>query len=149
MERLANQKCSVESFSGTIKAMLRENLDCPFNDVKPLVTEKFGLVFEGSADDPMKMKAFEVDELEKAFEADRARVRRHVADTTAHDAVRKYAFGAAARRVLAAHSGVGWSSSSHTALPTLTTASGCRADILVGMAENSDLGIRLKKLFAR
>ena len=55
-------------------------------------------------------------------------------------------FGRAANRVLAAHAGIGWSSGSHTALPTLTTAQGPGAEILVGMKENADLGKRLKKL---
>ena len=61
---------------------------------------------------------------------------------------RKYAFGRAANRVLAAHAGIGWSSGSHTALPTLTTAQGPGAEILVGMRDNADLGKRLKKLLA-
>ncbi len=147
VERLASQKCSVESFSGTIKVMLRANVDRPFDDVKPLVTEKFGLLFDGPADDPMKMTKAEIADLEKAFEADRARVKGCIADTTAHDVARKYVFGIAVRRVLAAHAGIGWSSGSHTALPTLTTARGVCADILVGMAENDDLGTRLKKLY--
>ena len=54
-----------------------------------------------------------------------------------------------ARGVLAAHAGVGWSSGSHTALPTLTTAQGAGAEILVGMMENADLGDRLKKLLSK
>ena len=50
--------------------------------------------------------------------------------------------------MLAAHAGVGWSSGSHTALPTLTTAQGVGADVLVGMTENTDIAIRLKKLIS-
>ena len=94
------------------------------------------------------MNADELKELKKAFESDRERVKRNVVDTTAHNVARKYAFGRAANRVLAAHAGIGWSSGSHTALPTFTTAKGVGADILVGMEENTDLGDRLKRLLA-
>ena len=51
------------------------------------------------------------------------------------------------KNVLNAHAGVGWSSGSHTALPTFTTAAGPRADIVVGMQENTDLGRRLRALY--
>ena len=48
--------------------------------------------------------------------------------------------------MLNAHAGVGWSSGSHTALPTFTTAKGPGAEILVGMEDNTDLGRRMKRL---
>ena len=149
VERLARQTCSAEKFSTTVKGMLRERIDTPFAELKPMLAERFGLVFEGAKDDPMLLTAAEREELEKAFETDRGYIRQKLADTTAHDVRRRYAFAAAAKRVLAAHAGVGWSSGSHTALPTLTTAQGVGADILVGMRENTDLGRRLKGLLER
>ena len=148
VERLAGQTCSVEKFSKTIKAMLRANIDLRFDEVRPLVAAKFGLVFDGAADDPMKVTPAEDAALKKALNVDRSYIRNRIADTTAHDVKRRYVFASAARGVLAAHAGVGWSSSKHTALPTLTTAQGPGADILVGMMENADIGARLKKLLA-
>ena len=53
------------------------------------------------------------------------------------------------RGALAAHAGIGWGSSSHTALPTFTTAQGAGAEILVGMMENADIGERLKRLLGK
>ena len=105
-------------------------------------------VFEGAEDDPMRITAAELDALKAAFEKDRKYIKKRMADTVAHDVKRRYVFASAVRGVLAAHAGVGWSSGSHTALPTLTTASGAGADMLVGMIENSDIGARLKKLLA-
>ena len=90
----------------------------------------------------------EVDGLRKAFDRDINSIRGSIKDTTAHDVARRYVFGQAAKNVLNAHAGVGWSSGSHTALPTFTTAKGPGADILVGMEENADLGVRLKRLLA-
>ncbi len=146
VERLVAQKCSAEWLSNKTKAMLREKIDRPFSDMIPILEEKFGFVFDKNSKDCMKITDSELAELQKAFEADRNRVRRKMADTTAHDTPRKYVFGGAAKRIMAAHAGIGWSSGSHTALPTLTTAQGVGADILVGMKENSDLGKRLIKL---
>ncbi len=149
VERLAGQNMSTEKFSNMIKAMLKENIDLPFSAVQPLVAEKYGLVFDGAdKNDPMQVTAAELKILKDAFEKDRSFVKIRLADTKAHDVRRRYVFASAARGVLAAHAGVGWSSASHTALPTMTTAKGVGAEVLVGMAENSDIGARLKKLLS-
>jgi alkaline phosphatase len=149
VELLEWQKCSTESFSSTIKKMLKENINLDFEKVKPLVTENFGLVFGGDKDNPMRVKSAELTLLKEAFENDRNYVKRQVSDTTAHDVGRKYMFASTVRTILAAHAGIGWSSGSHTALPTSTTAQGACADIIIGMQENTDIGIRLKKLIAK
>ncbi len=148
VERLAGQKTSTEKFSNEIKAMLKANIDMPFEEAKPLVEAKYGLLFNAGDKDPMKVTPAEEQQLREAFEKDRSYVRRRLADTKAHDVRRRYVFAATARGVLAAHSGVGWSSASHTALPTMTTAKGAGAEVLVGMTENSDIGERLKKLLS-
>ena len=153
VELLANQKVSVEKFSGDIKRLISErNGKVTFEDVKPILAEKFGFVFgkpvEGEKE-PMRITAAEEKTLLRAFEADVERVRAKLRDTTAHDVARRYVFAQAVKNVLGAHAGVGWSSGSHTALPTLTTAKGPGAEILVGMRENSDLGKRLKGLLGR
>ena len=148
VELLAGQKCSVERFSSAIKKMLRDDVNLKFDAVMPLITEKFGLVFTDDRSNPMRVRTAEMKILKDAFEQDREFVKKQVADTTAHDVGRRYVFASAVRGVLAAHAGIGWSSGSHTALPTLTTAQGASADIIVGMQENSDIGIRLKKLYA-
>ena len=149
VERLAAQKISTEQFSNRIKGMLRDDINLSFEQVKPLVTEKFGLVFGGDETNPLRVTAAEEKALRDALEKDRTYIRQRMADTTAHDVKRRYVFASAARGVLAAHAGVGWSSGSHTALPTLTTAQGAGAEILVGMMENADLGDRLKKLLSK
>ena len=134
-------------FSQIAKGMIKKlGSKAKLEDFKPLLTEKFGIVFDGPADDPMLATPAEVKALRAALAKDVDLMARHVADTTAHDVARRYVFAQAAKNVVNAHAGVGWSSGSHTALPTLTTAKGVGADILVGMRENSDLGVRLKKL---
>ena len=129
--------------------MLRSDINLSFEQVKPLLTEKFGLVFGGDEKNPLRVTSAEEKALRAALEKDRSYIRQRMADTTAHDVKRRYVFASAARGVLAAHAGVGWSSGSHTALPTLTTAQGAGAEILVGMMENADIGDRLKKLLSK
>ena len=146
VELLAKQGISTEMFSMKIKEMLRENINLRFEDLKPLVTENFGLVFDGRKDNLMFVDGDEIEVMRKALEMDREFIKNHVADTTEHDKRRRYRFASAVMGALGRHAGIGWSSGAHTALPTLTTAYGCRADILVGMQENTDIGNRLKML---
>ena len=153
VELLANQKVSVEKFSGDIKRLISDrNGEIAFEDVKPILAEKFGFVFGKPVrgeKEPMRITAAEEKGLASAFDTDVENVRAKLRDTTAHDVARRYVFAQAVKNVLGAHAGVGWSSGSHTALPTLTTAKGPGAEVLVGMRENSDLGKRLKGLLAR
>ena len=150
---LAKQKISADAFSEYTKKLVKEkNGEVSFDEMKPVLAEKFGFVFEKTKEtekDPMLLKPDEVKKLEEAFAKDIENVRRKLKDTTAHDVERLYVFAQAAKNVLNAHAGVGWSSGSHTALPTLTTAKGPGAEILVGMKENSDIGKRLKELLRK
>ena len=138
VEKLATQKVSTEQFSKEVKKLIadrRGNVDLA--DLKPDLAKRFGLA------DLTKQEA---DLLKKALQKDIGFVKARLKDTTAHDVRRRYVFAQAVKNVLNARAGVGWSSSSHTALPTLTTAMGAGAEMLVGMTENSDLGTRLKAL---
>ena len=153
VDLLVNQKSSTEAFSSKIKHMIKDRLSgggaIAFDDMKPLLAETFGFVFPGGDADPkdqMLLTDAEVKSLREAFDRDVSFVRAKLKDTTAHDVARRYVFAQAAKNVLNAHAGVGWSSGSHTALPTFTTAKGPGADILVGMEDNTDIGRRLKRL---
>lgn len=150
VERLAGQKTSNENFSNNVvKKMLMGDIGARFESVRPKIEELYGLSFAGDEKNPMRVSAAEEKMLKDAFEKDREHTRRHMSDTTAHDVGRRYVFASAVCQVLAAHAGIGWSSGNHTALPTLTTARGRRADILVGMTENTDIGNRLKELLKK
>lgn len=154
VEVLDRQKISAERFSGDIKKLITDRKgEIAFDEVKPLLSEKFGFVFredaKGKEKDPLLLTERDEKALRDAFAKDVENVRNKLKDTTAHDVRRRYVFAQAAKNVLNAHAGIGWSSFSHTALPTLTTAKGPGAEILVGMKENSDLGSRLKGLLAK
>ena len=141
VEMLASQRISTEKFSSRIKKMISDrNGEVKFDEVRAELKELFG--FDSLSPDEEK-------NLRKAFEQDVENIRNKLKDTTAHDVQRRYVFAQAVKNALNSRAGIGWSSGSHTALPTLTTAKGCNADILVGMTENTDIGERLKKLLAK
>ena len=138
VELLVGQKISAERFSNDVKKLIADRKgEVSFAEMKPVLAEKFGL---------SELSAQEEKTLSDAFEKDVGFVKAKLKDTTAHDKKRRYVFAQAVKNALNARAGVGWSSGSHTALPTLTTAKGPGAEILLGMTENSDIGERLKKL---
>ena len=155
VDMLRHQKVSVEKFSEWFKSLVSKRKgELTFDDIKPVLSEKFGFAFKGEDGKYEKIKNASVrltdknvEMLKEAFEKDVGFVRKGVKDTTAHNVTRVYVFAQAAKNVLNAQAGVGWSSFSHTALPTLTTAKGAKADIILGLKENSDLGVALKSLY--
>ena len=148
---LERQKCSTESFMKRIHGMLEKDSGLTFESVKPLVTENFGLIFDASAaktadDRLLVLSKAEIKELADAFAADVAFVKAKKQETRKHDVRRRQKFAATAKRLLGNHTGVGWSSGSHTAMPTMTNARGCGAERFIGLLENYDVGRRLKEL---
>lgn len=141
VQLLAGQKVSIEKFSDEVKRLLKKREGkVSFEEMKPVLVEKFGL---------SELTEAEEKSLSKAFAQDVENVRNRLKDTTAHDVARRYAFAQTVKMVLNARAGIGWSSGSHTALPTFTTAKGVGADILLGMTENTDLGRRMKGLLEK
>lgn len=152
VELLACQKVSVEAYSERIKRRIR---DCEgrlaLKDLEDDLRKNFGFVFPGRPRPDGKFSCVALTEgdvtaLEKALAQDVEKVRARLEDTTAHNVSRRYVFAQAVKNVLNAHAGVAWGTGSHTALPTLTTATGVGAEIVDGMTENADIGLRLKKL---
>ena len=141
VQLLAGQKVSIEKFSDEVKRLLKKREGkVSFEEMKPVLVEKFGL---------SELTEAEEKSLSKAFAQDVENVRNRLKDTTAHDVARRYAFAQTVKMVLNARAGIGWSSGSHTALPTFTTAKGVGAEILLGMTENTDLGRRMKGLLEK
>ena len=126
MERLAYQKCSAGEFHNKLKTAKKENKNFSFEDAKLLLTKYFGFRFDGKDKDPMQINSRELKQLSDAFKNEK--------------------LPHAARLVMAAKAGIGWSTGAHTALPVLTTASGKRAEKFTGFYENTDISNRLKEI---
>lgn len=129
MERLAFQKCSVDAFHNKIKSAQKANPNFSFDDAKKMLTESFGFRFDGKDQSPMQINARELKTLQDAFKAGK--------------------LANAARLIMAAKAGIGWSSGAHTALPVLTTATGKYAERFTGFYENTDISNRLKEILLK
>ena len=127
MERLANQKCSIAVFSKMMKDLRKKNPKLTFEDVKPLLVRYFNFAFEGDVkQNPMVVTEAELASLVKGFEEGK--------------------LANAARLLISAKAGVGWTSGAHTALPVMTTSQGVGAELFTGFFENTDLAVKLKSL---
>ena len=123
---LKHQRCTASKFSSILKNAQEKNAAFSFDDAMALVRENFGL------GGPVPLTDADRDELKEAFEQ----------NTPAE-------FAGAAKRILSAHAGLAWKSGGHTALPTMTTAEGPGSEILEGMTDNTEIGVRLKGLYTR
>jgi len=147
VDRLKNQTRSVASFISLFKEMKKSNPKLKFDEVKKLLCESFGFKFEEKTPeilaheknpkkyplkdrDPMILTAAEVRQLETAFKDKK--------DTS---------LGIAAKKILAAKAGIGWTSGAHTGLPVLTTSQGVKSDIFTGFINNTDIAVKMKSIF--
>lgn len=150
MERLAHQTCSVGHFDGLIAEAFKRNPNLSLEDVKPMLRESFGFKYAGPGvdnADPMRLHTDEREEIRKAFEHDLAFHRSKIEENTKYDGVKRYLLGGVCRTIMAHKCGIAWSTGTHTAMPVLTTAKGCQAELFSGLMENSDLGKRLRSLY--
>ena len=123
---LKHQRCTASKFSSILKNAQEKNAAFSCDDAMALVRENFGL------GGPVPLTDADRDELKKAFEQKKPAE-----------------FAGAAKRILSAHAGLAWKSGGHTALPTMTTAEGPGSEILEGMTDNTEIGVRLKGLYTR
>ena len=127
MERLANQKCSIRKFNEMVKEAQKANPDFSFEDAKPMLQKYFNFAFDGDVkENPMVVTEKELVSLKEGFEAGK--------------------LANAARLLISAKSGVGWTSGAHTALPVLTTSEGVGSELFTGFIENTDISKKIKSL---
>lgn len=180
---LGNQKCSSDEFKNKVNRFAdgilgprrfgppgrnndqgnqenKEEKTIKFDDIKPLITENFGLIFDQgeapanenkvslrSADANARRKLTlvlsksEQDRIEEAFNRQFPNGKR--AGFGGGDAV--------ANTVVAIFDNkcsVGWTSGAHTALPVDTSSYGVNSNIFGGMYENSDIAKKLKAVIS-
>jgi alkaline phosphatase len=150
-ELLGLQKKSARKYSKHLRRWIRRaGGHLTLKEIEADLFENFGFVFP-DAPAPEKglfvrLTPAEMARLEKALAKDVELVRARRKETTNYMARRSYVFAMEAKKILNARAGVAWKTGSHTALPTLTTASGAGAEIVDTMTENTDISRRLKDL---
>ena len=173
IQLLENQKCSGDEFKNKVNRLAdsilgprrmgfpprrnQENQDnqeaqapqeektIKFDDVKPLITENFGLVFDkfdsrGNAPKgTLTLTKSEQDRIEEAFNRQFPDGKR--AGFGGGDAITNTVVA-----IFDNKASIGWTSGAHTALPVDTSAYGVNSNVFSGMYENSDIAKKLKAI---
>lgn len=151
LERLANQKMTVGLFNEEVARLFTEKKgELNFEDVMPLISKAFGFSFlpkSKSQKGEFVLTQADIKSIQAAFEADLKKYRKNVVETNDYLKPLKYTLGNACRTVLMQRAGVDWTSGTHTALPTMTTASGVGQDKFSGFYENDHIGTVLKSFY--
>ena len=148
MDRLANQTMSADKFKDKADKLFKKNPSLKFEDIKPLIGEAFGFKFEGDPkEDPMVLSKSELADIVKAFDHDVEFYKSKIEENSKYDGEKRYLLGNACRLVMSHKCGIGWSSGAHTAMPVLTTAKGCNAELFSGFLENMDIAKRMKSFY--
>ncbi len=147
-ERLKNQTMSVGAFDQAVQSFLSENPQADFDAIAPLITQAFGLIAKNRPkNNPLAVSNEEKKQLKEAFKHDCELHHRHVNENKKYDGKKLYQLGGVCRLILSHKSGIGWSSSAHTAMPVLTTAQGIGAERFIGLIENTQISAILKDYF--
>ena len=184
---LGNQKCSSDEFKNRVNRLAdsilgprqfgfpgrrNENQDnqanqepkeektIKFDDIKPLITENFGLIFDNQSAPANNVKVnlrtkdqearrkltlvltkSEQDRIEEAFNRQFPNGKRAGGFGGGGDAITNTVVA-----IFDNKCSVGWTSGAHTALPVDTSAYGVNSNVFSGMYENSDIAKKLKAI---
>ncbi|TVM17345.1 alkaline phosphatase [Oceanidesulfovibrio indonesiensis] len=140
---LGNQKISYTKFDQDVL----DGFKGSFNELKPLITENFGLKFEGDPKaDPLVLTDYQKQLLEKAFEQTMKGEKERAESEETFLLYGGYnPLSIKITHILNNKAGLGWTSYSHTGVPVGTSAMGVGADTFNGYYENTDVA---KKIMA-
>jgi alkaline phosphatase len=140
---LKKQKVSFQKFTDDVIKPYRRSCgtSCSFEHIKKLITENFGLKFDGDpAKDRMALTPQEIEMLEAAFHQS---MRSGTGSGKSPKVVSIYGrydpITLAAIRIVSNKAGLGWASIHHTATPVPTSAKGVGASIFGGYHDNTDI----------
>jgi len=169
IQLLENQKCSGDEFKNKVNRLAdsilgprrmgfpprnqdnqeaqapQEEKTIKFDDIKPLITENFGLVFDkfdnrGNAPKgSLTLTRSEQERIEEAFNRQFPDGKR--AGFGGGDAITNTVVA-----IFDNKASIGWTSGAHTALPVDTSAYGVNSNVFSGMYENSDIAKKLKAI---
>jgi alkaline phosphatase len=148
-ELLNRQNISFQKFSDEVLKPFKAKCggNCTFDAVKPLITQHFGLKFDGDPKaDPMVLKPYHAAQLQAAFNRSIGGEK-----DTSKDPKTKLLYGGydpltiAITHTLNNMAGLGWTSFKHTGVPVSTSAMGVGAKTFNGYYDNIDVA---KKIMA-
>ncbi|WP_052813330.1 alkaline phosphatase [Desulfonatronum thioautotrophicum] len=139
---LKSQKVSFKVFEGMVREYRDENKgNVSFEDMKPVITENFGLLFEG--DEHMALKDHELRALREAFTRSMAGLRERGMGEDYLLYGNYDPLTIKLTHILNQKAGIAWASFAHTGAPVTTSAWGVGHQIFNGFYHQSDLGRKL------
>ena len=152
VKRLAHQKCSRIAFKQVLKdkraELKKAGKPWTFEEAQKLLEEYFAFDFSAAAhSDNLEDKLAGGKYAAKTTTNDERLMMTSTDVAALKEAFKRNKLQDEARRITSEKAGVGWSSSSHTALPVLTTSGGPGAETFHGYMDNTEIAIRLKKLY--
>ena len=152
VKRLAHQKRSRIEFKQVLKDKRTElrnaNKPWTFEEAKKLLEEYFAFDFSAAVHSDSLEDKLAGGKYAANTETNDERLRMTSTDVKAlQEAFKRNKLQDEARRITSEKAGVGWSSGSHTALPVLTTSGGPGAETFHGYMDNTEIALRLKKLY--
>ena len=144
---LKPQNVSFQKFTDDVLKPYLAKCDksCSFEDVKPMITESFGLKFTGYDEkDPMTLKTYQAEALEDAFKRSLAGD-----EEGSKNHITKLLYGGyepltvAVTHLLNNMAGLAWTSYKHTGVPVSTSAEGVGAQAFSGYYDNTDVAKKI------
>ena len=144
---LGKQKLSFQKFSDENIKKYRETCGtaCKFEDIKPMITESFGLKFEGDpSSDQMVLEPYQVTQIQEAFQRSLAGEEEKSKDSTTYLLYGGYdPLAVTLTHILNSKAGLGWTSYSHTGVPVSTSAIGAGSEVFNGYYDNTDIALKV------
>jgi alkaline phosphatase len=138
---LGKQKVSFQKFTDEVV----KNFKGDFDQMKALITDNFGLKFEGDPEaDLMVLESHQIDQIREAFDQSRGGEKVKAGDPRTYLLYGGYEpLTVKLTHILDQKAGLGWTSYKHTGVPVGTSARGVGADTFNGYYDNTDVALKI------
>ncbi|XPV76997.1 MAG: alkaline phosphatase [Desulfovibrio sp.] len=146
---LKSQKASYVKFEDDILAQFKkDHPKASFNQVKPLITEYFGLKFSGDVEkDRLVLSAMEIEALKNAFNRTMQDKKDRKLGADQYLLYGGYdPLTVTLTHTLNNKAGLGWTSYKHTAVPVPVSAMGTGSEIFNGLYDNTDIAKKMMSI---
>ena len=142
---LKGQKISFRQFTDEIITAFQEKDVTPsFEDMKPHITDYFGLKFKGEGADPMVLANHEITRIIEAYQRSMSQDVEKSNDPRTYVMYGGYdPLSVTLTHILNQKGGIAWTSYKHTGVPVTTSAVGLNAETFQGMYDNTDIALKI------
>ncbi|NWH05382.1 alkaline phosphatase [Desulfobacter latus] len=135
---LGKQNLSFQKFTDEVLGKFKQGSDKSFNAMKPIITQHFGLTFEGNG--PLALQAHEIKALKGAFDRSMKGEQEKSKNPETYVLYGGYEpLSVSITHILNQKAGLAWTSYKHTGVPVATSAVGVSAGLFNGYYDNVDI----------